>query len=86
MDFNSLRMVPVDLFHRHFLVYDEEFKKIGTVDLRRGIWTFTLARNSVSFFGFSREDAVRAWIRFESNSSFPTFSPPEPVLSPQAAL
>lgn len=63
MDAHNLKIVATDLFRRHFLVYDAAFKKIGSVDLRRGVWTFTHAQTSESWFGYSRDDAINGWLR-----------------------
>lgn len=63
LELKPVNLVCTDFFRRHFLVYDQDFAKLGTVDLRRGVWTFTHAQTSESFFGYSRDDAVNGWLR-----------------------
>ena len=62
MEYFGYRMVPTDFFRRHFLVYDAAFIKIGSLDCSRGVWTFTLAETSETWFGYSRDNALRSWI------------------------
>lgn len=57
----GVTLVPVDFWHFHYLVYDLNFYKLGTVDFKLGFWFFTPVGSSDSFFGFSRFDAVRSW-------------------------
>ena len=70
----GLRLVATDLLHRHYLVYDVEFKKIGSVDCRLGVWSFTCAQTSESFFGYSRDGAIQNWMK-SSGISLSDLSP-----------
>lgn len=62
MDAHNLKIVATDLFRRHFLVYDESFKKIGSLDCCKGVWTFTLAETMETWFGLSRHEALRSFL------------------------
>ena len=58
----GLKIVCIDFWRRHFLVYDSDFHKIGTADLYKGIWTFTHSGTGKSFFGYSRNDAIYSYL------------------------
>ena len=75
---NDINLVCTDFFRRHFLVYDPDFVKLGSVDLRRGVWTFTHVPSLDTFHGYSRDDAVNSWLRSRYDSSFVQYSPPGP--------
>ena len=62
LDFNALNIVPSDLWRRHFLVHDCNFRKLGSCDFFRGVWYFTPIDSDTSFMGFARDDAIRAWL------------------------
>lgn len=64
----DLRLKPVnlvctDLFRRHFLVYDVNFQKLGSVDRRKGLWIFTHAQSNETYLGYNKKDAVASWQR-----------------------
>lgn len=59
---SDLSVVPVDFWHRHYLVYDSHIRKIGSCDFIRGIWYFYFPSTQESFMGFSRDDAIRSWL------------------------
>lgn len=60
---NGFKIVCIDFWRRHFLVYDPLFRKIGTADLRKGIWTFTFSATGENFFGYSRDDAINDFLK-----------------------
>ena len=59
----GLKIVCIDFWRRHFLVYDCDFYKVGTADLAKGIWTFTESYSGETFFGYSRNDAINCFLR-----------------------
>ena len=61
--YNGFRLVPVDMFRFHYLVYDAAFIKVGSLDYHKGIWLFTQTSNSDTFFGLTRDAALRSWLR-----------------------
>ena len=63
LDLKPVNLVCTDLFRRHFLVYDVNFQKLGSIDRRKGIWTFTHAPSGESFMGYNRNDALACWQR-----------------------
>ena len=67
----GLRLVATDLLRRHFLVYDAAYKKIGSLDCCRGVWTFTLVATNETWFGYSRNDALNSYLRFPDTPSSP---------------
>lgn len=71
MDAHNFKIVATDLFRRHFLVYDAAFKKIGSLDCCRGVWTFTHAQTSGTWFGYSRDDALNSYLRFPDTPNSP---------------
>ena len=64
LDFAALKIVPSDFWRRHFLVHDDSFRKLGNCDFHRGVWYFTPIGCDTSFMGFTRDDAIRAWLSF----------------------
>ena len=62
LQLKPVNVVCTDLFRRHFLVYDVNFKKLGTIDLRKGLWIFTHASGE-TYLGYSKNDAVASWQR-----------------------
>lgn len=65
--FSDLSIVPVDFWHRHFLVYDLHFHKLGTCDFVRGMWYFNSVSPKDSYMGLSRDDAIRSWLSYLNN-------------------
>lgn len=63
----SLSIVPTDFWHRHYLVYDANFHKLGNCDFIRGLWFFNSVADEDSFMGFSRDDAIRSWLATLNN-------------------
>lgn len=61
LQLKPVNLVCIDLFRRHYLVYDVNFQKIGTVDRVKGNWTFTYSPTGESFWGFSRDNALACW-------------------------
>lgn len=82
----GLRLVATDLLHRHYLVYDAAYKKIGSIDCRMGVWTFTCAQTSESYFGYSRNGAVQNWLKVSGFSHAVQYSPPGAFLGLKTAL
>lgn len=82
----GLRLVATDLLHRHYLVYDAAFKKIGSIDCRMGVWTFTCAQTSESYFGYSRDGAVQNWLKVSGFVPSVQHSPPGAFLGLKTAL
>lgn len=59
----GLRITPIDFWHRHYLVCDLNYHKLGTCDFIRGIWYFSPIDSTDSFMGFTRDDAILSWKR-----------------------
>jgi len=86
MEYYGYQMVPVDFFRRHFLVYDAAYTKIGSLDCKRGVWTFTLAETSETWFGYSRDNALRNWILDPDREWSVPFYAPRAFLGLKTAL
>lgn len=76
LEYKGYQMVATDFFHRHYLVYDAVFIKVGSLDYKRGIWYFTQVSTGETWFGLSRVECIRTWIRsFEELTPLPCFAP-----------
>lgn len=62
LTFNNLSISAIDFWRRHFLVYDLNFHKLGTCDLKRGVWYFSPVDSPENYMGFTRDDAIKAWL------------------------
>lgn len=62
MEYYGYQMVPVDFFRFHYLVYDAAYTKIGSLDYKRGVWTFTHVNTGETWFGLTRTEALRSWL------------------------
>lgn len=45
IQFSDLSIVPLDFWHRHFLVYDAHYRKLGSCDFVGGVWYFHESKN-----------------------------------------
>lgn len=85
-EYYGYKIVPTDFFRRHYLVYDAAFIKIGSLDCSRGVWTFTLAGTSETWFGYSRDNALRSWILDPDRKWSVPMSAPRPFPDLKTAL
>ena len=79
-------IVATDFFRRHYLVYDAAYTKVGSLDLRKGVWTFTLANTGETWFGYSRDHAFRAFLLDPGQVMPPPISAPRPFPALKTAL
>lgn len=63
--FSDLSIVPVDFWHRHYLIYDQSFHKLATCDFYRGLWYVHSVCPEDSYMGLSRDDAIRSWLSYQ---------------------
>ena len=85
LQLKPINLVRSDFFGRHFLVYDQNFVKLGTVDFRKGCWYFTDIHGE-TWLGCSRLDALSSWLRSVNDSTYPVFCPPVPFRGVKSIL
>lgn len=66
IQFSDLSIVPLDFWHRHFLVYDVHYHKLGSCDFVGGVWYFHAVSPAESYIGLTRDYAIRSWLSYLS--------------------
>lgn len=86
LEYKGYQMVATDFFRRHFLVYDAAYIKIGSMDYKCGIWYFTLTSSGETWFGLTRDECIRSWLRSYDELSPLPCSAPRPFPDLKTAL
>ena len=60
---HGLSVYPVDFWHLKYLICDVNFHKVAFCDFRCGIWYCKPVNSTESFMGFTRDDAIRSWLK-----------------------
>ena len=67
MDLSKITITRTSLFPRRYLVFDDRYHKIGSVEFRRGVWYCIDTQTNEEYMGLTRDEAIRDWLnRFEN--------------------
>ena len=62
MDLSQITITRTTLLPPRYLIFDDRYHKMGSVEMRRGVWYCIDNQTKEEFMGLTRDEAIKDWL------------------------